>query len=104
MSKTPAETHMGNVVKESQEVHGKVSYSEAMMGKGIEAEQRIPALTISQTKNLQGGTQHASDHGAATVKEKPIQESVEDKLTMDHAGLDEKRFSQLITEGNFMAI
>ena len=104
MSKTPVETKVGNVVKESQEVHGKVSYTEAVVGKGMEAEQRIPALAILQTKNLQGGAQHAGDHGAATVKEKPIQESVEDKLTGDHTGLNEKRFLELIMEGNFMAI
>jgi hypothetical protein len=104
VSKTPVETKVGNVVKELKEVHGKVSYTEAVMGKGMEAEQRIPALAILQMKNLQGGAQHTGDHGAATVKEKPIQESAEDKLTVDHAGLNEKRFLRLITEGNFMAI
>jgi hypothetical protein len=50
------------------------------MGKGTEAEQSDAQL--------------AGDHGAATVKEKPIKESAEDKLTVNHSGINEERFSQ----------
>ena len=81
--KALVETQMGNAVKESQRVHGKVSYAEAVTGKGKEAEQ--------------SGAQLAGDHGAATVKEKHIMESAEDKLTANHAGLNEKIFSQITT-------
>ena len=106
--KALVEAYVGNVVKGSQGIHGKVSYAEVVTGKGMEAEQRISALAITQMQNLQGGAQNAGDHGAGTDKETPIQESAEDKFTgiepVDHTGHNEKIFSQLITKGNIMAI
>jgi hypothetical protein len=101
--------HMrGTYQKAVQGTRGKVSYANIVVGKGLEAKQRNPIQTITQSQNILGGAQPANDHGARKGKKTLIQESAEDKLTgilpLDHTRNNGKIVSQLNTEGNLMAI